>query len=358
MKKIIFLLSTLLILAGLTACGGSDKGGLSETKGKTIEASIEDARYIFTDQDSGEAIGGEEEEAEGGTLLVEMLIKNVSDSSVDVFPDMNMQLYDGDLQMDPISKTSFAYYELGIEPENNTSIGANKQKTVTVLFDVEKDKEYKINILPHSSDYEAKVEEVNVTLDTSEYNESLKNLIIPEQALTAYIETIYFNKDNNNYEKYVSADKNSLQDDAQKSFKKMLDMTVSKTLSKDEAEKHYASFKQSSAEKNVIETKLKANSGEKAILTVEYEALAYEDINEKMRDYKQDYRDNNEFDPEKEDEYALNKFDAVLDEINAKEGSREIEVEMKQSEGKWTIDDSNIKGTKRLNEVFAEGAVR
>ncbi|HLR59733.1 MAG TPA: DUF5105 domain-containing protein [Pseudogracilibacillus sp.] len=353
MKKLTLLFSSLLLLLGLTACGGSKEGDAGEAKGKTIEASIEDARYILSDRDGGEPIDGEE--ADGGILLIDILIKNVSDASVDVFPEMSMQLYDGDSQMDPVTNVNHA---LGIERESNTSVGVDKQKTMTVMFDVEKDKEYEINILPQSSDYEAEVEDVNIPLDTGEYNESLESLMIPEKALTAYIETIYFDKDNSDYEKYISADKNSLQDDAQKSFKKMMDMTVSKSISNDDAEKHYESFKQSSAEKDEIEVTVTGNSGEKAIVNVEYEALAYDDITEKMRDYKEDYRDNNDFDPDKENEYALKKFDSILDEIDAKNGSREIEVEMKQKDGKWAIDDSGLEATKRLNQVFAEGAVR
>lgn len=349
MKKIGVFLCSLLLVVVLSACGDSDNKG----KGKgedALEITIEGASYILSGEDDGEAIG---EEADGGLLLIDLNIKNVSDSSLSIFPDHDIQLYDGDTQMDP---SPARHHQLDLASDSNSNIGANKQKQMSVAFDVEKDKEYEINISPKPSDYDTELKDVIVTLDTSEYNNSLAALQDPGKALMAYIETIYFDEDNSDYEKYVSADKSSLQDDALTEFRDSLERTVTSDVSDGDTEKYYESFKQASAEKDEIEVEVKGNANGKAIVILNYKALSFDDIIKKMRDYKEKYRDNNDgFDPEKEDEYALSKFDKVLDGIEAKKGSRELEVIMKEEDGKWTIDDSDMNMSERIMRIFAEG---
>lgn len=45
---------------------------------------------------------------------------------------------------------------------------------LTYLFNVEKDKEYEIGLQPISEDYDNKIEEVKLKLDTAKYEKSLK----------------------------------------------------------------------------------------------------------------------------------------------------------------------------------------
>src|SRR5699024_9990974 len=94
-------------------------------KGDVIEAEVEDASYILAG-DSGE---GED----SGLLLINLNIKNVSDSSIDLFPENNMQLYDGDQQIDPSSEESML-----LDRDKTSSKGAEKQKYMTVEIDDEK----------------------------------------------------------------------------------------------------------------------------------------------------------------------------------------------------------------------------
>src|SRR5690625_1500931 len=91
MKRIGIFLCFGILLAALTACGSSkddDETNASPTKGDTLEVSIEDASYILSGKDSGESINGE---AEGGLLQIDLLIKNTSDTSIEVYPDMHIQ---------------------------------------------------------------------------------------------------------------------------------------------------------------------------------------------------------------------------------------------------------------------------
>src|SRR5699024_3137562 len=100
MRIVWLLVCCCLFLIFLFACSkSSDKDAEGSGKSKTIEASDDDASYILSGADDGESI---DEDAEGGLLKIDLQIKNISDSSVDVYPEMHIQLYDGDNQIDLI----------------------------------------------------------------------------------------------------------------------------------------------------------------------------------------------------------------------------------------------------------------
>lgn|SRR5690625_1688349 len=352
MKRIILLFSSLVLLVALAACGKSGEKAEADNnndaaksgKGDVIEAEVEDASYILAG-DSGE---GED----SGLLLINLNIKNVSDSSIDLFPENNMQLYDGDQQIDPSSEASML-----LDRDTTSSIGADKQKSMPVVFDVDKDTEYELNIEPRLTDPDAGDADVNIPIDTSEYNDSLEELQNPGKALEAYVETIFFDKDNSDYEELVSADKSDIQDDALKAFKERLELNMSSKISDGDMEKYYKSFKQASAEQDEIEAEVVENAGGKAKVELSYKALSFEDLMDELNEYKNKYREKNGFDSEKEDEYALKKFDSAIDKIEAKEGD-DLDIQMEENEGKWSVDDSDWDMTENIIRVFAEGAVR
>lgn len=359
MKRIGQFLCFGLLLAVLTACGSSkdDDANASSTKGDSLEVSIEDASYVLSGNDSGESIG---DEADGGLLQIDLVIKNTSDTSIDVYPEMHMQLYDeDDNQIDPTQDYNHAL-DIGSSGTNN-SIGSGKQKTVSVLFNVEKDSEYEINIAPMPADYEIELEDIIVPLDTSEYNDSLEVLQDPGKALEAYVETIYFGKKNKDFEELVSADQKTLQNEAKDKFGERLELDIySLDLSDKDIKKYYESFKRANGDNAEIETEVIGNANGKAIVIINYSAIPYDDISKGLKKYKDEQHDKNDlsYDPEGEEEYALSKFDEVLDDVSAKSGNQEIEVHMKQEDGTWAIDDSDFNSTENISRVFAEGSVR
>ena len=353
MKRVILLFSSLILLVALAACGKSgekaeadnNNNNAASGKGEVIEAEVEDASYIL----AGDLGEGED----SGQLLINLNIKNVSDSTIDLFPENNMQLYDGDQQIDPSSEANML-----LDGDTTSSIGADKQKSMSVVFDVDKDTEYELNIAPRSTDPDAGDTDVNLALDTSEYNDSLEELQNPGKALEAYVETIFLDKDNSDYEKFVSADKSDVQDDALKAFKEKLEMNFSSKISDSDLEKYYESFKQASAEQDEIEAEVIENVDGKAKVELTYKALSYEDLIDELNEYKIKHREKHGLDTEKEDEYALKKFDSAIDKIDAKEGSDNLDIQMEETEGKWSVDDSDWDMTENIIRVFAEGAVR
>src|SRR5699024_599796 len=153
MKRIILLFSSLVLLVALAACGKSGEKAEADNnndaaksgKGDVIEAEVEDASYILAG-DSGE---GED----SGLLLINLNIKNVSDSSIDLFPENNMQLYDGVQQIDPSSEASML-----LDRDTTSRIDADKQKSMHVVLDFVKDKDNELNYVSNiKNKYDASI---------------------------------------------------------------------------------------------------------------------------------------------------------------------------------------------------------
>src|SRR5699024_10929413 len=106
-----------------------------------------------------------------------------------------------------------------------------------------------INIDPMARDAEQKTEGVNVPLDTSEYNDSLETLQDTGKALEAYVETIYFDQDNADYDEFVSADKSGIQEDEIDQFTEKLERSlIYADITDKDAVKYYESYKMNSVE--------------------------------------------------------------------------------------------------------------
>src|SRR5699024_12851937 len=105
------------------------------------------------------------------------------------------------------------------------------------------------------------------------------------------------------------------------------------------------------------EAEVVENARGKAKVELKYKILSFEDLMDELKEYKNKYREKNRFDTEKEDKYALKKFDSAIDKIEEKEGD-DLDIQMEENEGKWRVDDSDWDMTENIIRVFAEGAVR
>lgn len=360
MKKLGMLLLCLLCLLTFASCSNAnEEEGKAEDEEEwepeeeeVIEAEIQDASYILSGKDDGNDI----EDEDGGLMQIDLQVENISDSSVQVTPEQHMQLYEGDQQIDPSKDT---YPNLDLEEETNTNIDAGKQKNLSVLFEVEQDTEYKLSISPFPSDYEISPLDTTVSLDTSEYNDSHEALLDPGKAIEAYIDTIYLDKENDDYEELVSANKENLQDEALNEFGNMLQEKISLDLSDNDIEKYYKIFKEAVAEKSEVETKVTGNVNNKALVYLSYSSLSDSDLSDKIRDYKKKYREKNDntSDKEAEEEYALSKFEKILDELEAEQADRDFQFIMEKEHGNWSFDDSYTHTEKDIRNVFAEGFI-
>lgn len=326
------LLVVLALVWGLAACGKSDKKaeaeGGSSNKNSLIEASITDASYALlkdgdadVSEDSGEAL-----------LAVDLKVKNVSSDSVEISPYSNIKLYDGNEEVNIEDDIYSARLDMGTS--RGGSIGAGNTKKMTVLVKVKKGKTYTLGIQPFTEKSGDDGEELKLALDIKKYSKSYDSLQDPAKALKAYIDPIYLNKDNADYEKYVSADKEAAQTQAYKTFKKAFSDNIADDISDADMKNYYEAYKSAAAEKAKLDAGAVAGYKEKAIVKLTYSTISMDDISEKVEEYADEYLDNSEdYDSDKAKKYALSKFDSIVSSVEPKEAGDPEEVSMVKKDG-------------------------
>ena len=351
MKKLgIFSLFLVFILA-LAGCSSDGEGEAKGSKGSKgdVEVEVESASFVLLGDD-GESIDSENVK---NPLAVTLKIKNTSDSSLNVTAHTDVKVYDGDDQLTPESVYDSS---LGFETSSSDEIGAGKAKDVTFVFNAEKEKEYEISVTPTNFASIEDEEEVIVKIDTAEYAESFDNLNNPAKGLTAYIETIYMDKENVDYEKFVVADKQALQEEGIAAFQEILENDFySIDITKEDAAKQYTVYKTAMAQKASVTAETVANANGRAEVKLEYTSVPLTDMYDKISDYEDEYYENTgEYDNEKRDEYAFSKLDIILNSLEPKSGRGDIEIQMIEKDGKWTVDPDHY-GTDEIVNVFVEG---
>ncbi|WP_338779124.1 DUF5105 domain-containing protein [Metabacillus sp. FJAT-52054] len=348
-RKGSLLVLTGMLMAVTAGCGGSgEKANAGSGKSKELDVSVADASYILTGEDDGVS------EKDTGVLMVNLKVKNNSDSAFTISSMDGIKLYQGEKELSP--KRDVYSSDLGLEPDMPGSIGADKEKTIPAFFEVEKGETYEIGIKPRSENYEDKLKEVTLKLDTEKYADSLDLMEDPAKALTAYIETIYLDKENPDFEKHVSADKRALQEEAKSSFNDGLKSNVYNSIPAQEVDKHYTSYKSVLAEKAKLKAEPKAYANDRAVVTLEYSTVPLDDSYETMSDLQSEYKEKtNDYDSKKAQSYALEKFDAVLNSLDVQQGRDPLEIKMIKKDDKWSVDTEDY-NSERIVEVFASGS--
>lgn len=348
MKKLgIFSLFFVFMLA-LAGCSSDGEGKAKGAKGD-VEVEVDSASFVLLGDD-GESIDPENEK---NPFVVTLKIKNTSNSTLNVAAHSDIKVYDGEDQLTakPVYDSS-----LGFEISSSDEIGAGKVKDVTFIFNAEKEKEYEISVTPMNYTSMEEEGEVIIKIDTAEYAESFDNLNNPAKALVAYIETIYMDKENVDYEKLVAADKQALQEEGLAAFTDSLESDFySMEIAKEDAAKQYAVYKAAMAQKASVTAETEGNANGRAVVKLEYTSIPLMDMYDEISDYRDEYNENTgEYDTEKSDEYAFSKLDIILNSLEPKSGSRDVEIQMIEKDGKWTVDSDHY-GAEEIVNIFVEG---
>lgn len=331
---------------GLAACGSSEEGEGAGAN-KSFEAKIDGAQYILVSEQDGGVSGDE------ALLAVELEVKNTSKDAISLSSN-DVSLYDGDEQLEPNTDV----YSDEIETSMRSGkIASDKSKKLTYLFNVEKDKEYEIGLQPISEDYDNKIEEVKLKLDTAKYEKSLKNLETPEKALTAYIDVLFLGKENEDFDKYVVADKEEVEKSANKAFRESINKVFSNDLTEEGASNLYKMYKDELNSKATFKAKTIENVNGKAVVEVNYSGIGVYNLYNTVSDYKRAYyQETNEYDSKKQEAYAISKFKDILGGAELKESNYPLEIEMVEKDGKWEIKPKD-KYSDTVEKAFAAGDI-
>ncbi|MGG3887677.1 DUF5105 domain-containing protein [Metabacillus fastidiosus] len=343
-KRINFLLVILSVFLILSACSDKAEKTGGTAKSKQIEAKIESAQYIKSSKI---------EEEDQDAIAVKINVKNLLDSEIRLSSYDGIKLYDGDQQ---VSTESDLYdSKIGLDIDSGGSIGGGKSKTVLAVFEVEKDKKYEIGLNPSIIGEETK--EVILELDTTKYAESYETLDDPAKAFAAYVDQIYYEKENSDYEKMVTVDKPALQEAAKKTFRNTIKDYIYGEISDEQMEKMYLSYRNILAEKAKVDVRTIGYANDKAVVGVNITTVPLREIYGAVNDYEREFReDTGSYDQKEKTDYVVSKFDEILSSIELKTSENKLEIPITKKDGKWVIKPVDKYGIK-LDDIFIKGAV-
>ncbi|MDT1959451.1 DUF5105 domain-containing protein [Carnobacterium divergens] len=333
MKKKMLLLSVLLITLVVAGCGGNTKNSKSDdkpiAKSKVAEVQIEKGEYVVPFSEDGE--GGSDT-----YIALQVKVKNKSKEQMYITAD-NFALYEKgeDEKINPITD-----YKSGFKTsEEGGKLSADKSLKLTILFNVKKDKEYSLNFATNSFDEDNK-KDVELAVDQTQYKDSLKKLDEPKKALDAYMDVVFLNKENENYDNLVSTNSEEAIAEFKKAFNKVTKdyVVYNYKPTDDELTTLFKNYQETEAKRATIETKLLGNTGEKALVEVKFKGLSNDSIIDIIREYKEEYNDENDtYDSEKSEQYALTKYPEILEKSELGEPRNDIKVLLTKKDGKWDI---------------------
>lgn len=343
-----YLLFLGFILLTIAACGKeSDDSNASDTakaegeeEGSYIEASINNAYYTI------EKHVEETDDPDKNLLIIELLIRNTYDEEVRIANSQDVRLLDGDEEIEPILGV---HHDLASERE--IEIGVDKEKEHVVAFPVEDNKTYEISFYPK---VELDAENpVLIPLDTGKYTDSLKEVHEPARALTAYVEEVYFDIENPEFDELVGENKDKLQHEAEETFYKALDRSSIHGFPKENVPEVYALFKTLLAEEGNIEPTIQENQAGEAVIDFSYKTLSLEKMRELISAYESEYHDKHSgFDPVEANKYAVSKIEGIIKQLETISGS--YKIQMIEKDGKWILDPADYKSS-GLVDIFVEG---
>lgn len=341
MKKIGWLTVAVFSVIVISGCGGKTTSNndkkIEVSKSKIAEMSVESGSYVVPFSEDGE--GGSDT-----YIALDVKVKNTGKEQMYVSTDDFSLVEKGEDETIAPDTT----FETGIDNFVDGKLSAGKSLNGTVLFNINSDKKYTLIYAPDSMDESSKVD-IKTTLDLSKYEATKKELEDPKKALDSYIDVVLLNKENQNYDKYVSTDSEVAKETVKKAYTKSLKdyLVYSYKPTEEEINTFFKTFQEIEAKRATYETKVIGNVGKKALVEVTMKGLSNEEISDIFSEYKDEYTDQTDgYDSEKSEQYALTKYSEIIEKSELGESNNDIKVLLTKKDDKWDVSlKSNTDGT-------------
>lgn len=332
MKKFKLIIMIVAVLT-LAACNNATKknSGNATTKSKVAELTIKDGRYV-------EPIGGDNEDGQE-YLALDLKVKNTSKNKMFIFDESFYLLEEGE---DDKIKPLQLDYENKIKGFSLAGdLSSEKSVSGTVVFAVEEGKKY--NLAFNSSGYDDdgnSHDDVEMPLDLKKYEKTKKELDEPVKALQAYIDVVFLQKENDDYEKLVANDSKTEIEMVTKEYNNMMkDTFYSYRLTDDDLAKAFESYAGNQSEAIEVTLTSVGNIGDMAKVKVDFKGISAQAANDLISKLKDEYYNkNDDYNSEKEEQYAVSKLEEVYSTADVGEPRNDIFVIMSKKDGKWSID--------------------
>jgi len=305
------------------------------SKLKDVEMTLESAEFVLPDQYA--KLENEQ------VLKVEVTMKNKGDKSLNILPN-DFALYLDDKKM----KTYFG-------SEGNLNPGElDKGKSITgnIFFDVEAGEKYELVYTKFISDPKKdKDEKVRYKIDGKKLAEKAKDLQKPAEALNAYINAAFYDKDAGKLKTLTGEDSTQFLNDFEAAFKQTMEREIGQKVNDDLLKSLLGKIKLA-IQKNVkYETKVISNKNGKAKVEIKGKPIDNSALESKMQSEMMNFASTN---PNATDEQIVNQvfavYEKLLQEVTTSSIEEKAEVEMeKHGKNQWKL---NSTSAGSMNRIF------
>ncbi|MGX6979928.1 DUF5105 domain-containing protein [Vagococcus elongatus] len=322
MKKRLVSLGIIGLLT-LVGCGGGNGGGNAGSKSKAGNVEIKEA-YFFKPVEADE---------DADYLILDLKVTNKLSDGVYLYSDKFSLTEKGD---DTVIEPLDLGYNSNVKVIEG-EVASGKSKTGLISFEIEKDKKYTLNV---SLSGVEKDEVIEIALNPNKYEKTKKEFEKTEETAKIFIESAFYQKENEAYDELIGTDKQQVIDIVKKEFNNnMKDYLFSRYHPSDEElEKAFTEYVKQQAERGELNVTLESYYGETAAVKVEFKGINSDVVSSDFNDIESEYRENNDFDFTKAEEYAFNKFNEVYAQADIGEPRDDQFLLMKKKDGKWLFD--------------------
>ncbi|SEB18961.1 DUF5105 domain-containing protein [Bacillus nitratireducens] len=254
-------------------------------------------------------------------------------------------LYQGDEKMKKYDKADLDKLRLiELEP--------GKKVSGTLYYEVNKASSYE---LVYSNE---ETENVSFKIDTKEIEKNTKDLNKPAEALIAYINAIYYDKDVDKINKLSGEDGKQFTENILKEFKKDATSSTHNEISDQEFESYYKKLKSALQEKVTFKVKSAGSSPEEDKVEVELKVkpLLLSELQPKLnKENERLLRENPGIEQSKLFSQSFDYFISILPETKVSNKEKVIKVEMERyGKDQWRFSKDKVSDAEDIMEIMGE----
>ncbi|WP_406911213.1 DUF5105 domain-containing protein [Bacillus nitratireducens] len=280
-----------------------------------------------------------------------MSVKTKGDEMLEISPYL-FTLYQGDEKMKKYDKADLDKLRLiELEP--------GKKVSGTLYYEVNKASSYE---LVYSNEETKKrdeeTENVSFKIDTKEIEKNTKDLNKPAEALIAYINAIYYDKDVDKINKLSGEDGKQFTENILKEFKKDATSSTHNEISDQEFESYYKKLKSALQEKVTFKVKSAGSSPEEDKVEVELKVkpLLLSELQPKLnKENERLLRENPGIEQSKLFSQSFDYFISILPEAKVSDKEKVIKVEMERyGKDQWRFSKDKVSDAEDIMEIMGE----
>ncbi len=273
-----------------------------------------------------------------------MSVKTKGDEMLEISPYL-FTLYQGDEKMKKYDKADLDKLRLiELEP--------GKKVSGTLYYEVNKASSYE---LVYSNE---ETENVSFKIDTKEIEKNTKDLNKPAEALIAYINAIYYDKDVDKINKLSGEDGKQFTENILKEFKKDATSSTHNEISDQEFESYYKKLKSALQEKVTFKVKSAGSSPEEDKVEVELKVkpLLLSELQPKLnKENERLLRENPGIEQSKLFSQSFDYFISILPETKVSNKEKVIKVEMERyGKDQWRFSKDKVSDAEDIMEIMGE----